>query len=171
MAEIEATVNNLQRQLTAVQAAIEGNAQASMFKPRPFTGALSEDVNEWLAKFDRFAKFYNWGNAKRLGALVLLFEGPALSWFQTLPEETAAAQSPIAQENRIKELEGQVNLLLSMASNKNSCTAPSLNPITGELPPNALNFASYFENPVNYSSNSEIQQVKSDIIAAIQNSA
>ena len=88
MAEIAETVNNLQSQLTAVQAAIEGNSQASMFKPRPFTGALSEDVNEWLAKFDRFAKFYNWTNAKKLGAIVLLFEGPALSWFQTLPEET-----------------------------------------------------------------------------------
>ena len=88
MAEFAETVNNLQSQLTAVQAAIEGNSQASMFKPRPFTGTLSEDVNEWLAKFDRFAKFYNWTNAKKLGAIVLLFEGPALSWFQTLPEET-----------------------------------------------------------------------------------
>ena len=88
MAEFAETVNNLQSQLTAVQAAIEGNSQASMFKPRPFTGTLSEDVNEWLAKFDRFAKFYSWTNAKKLGAIVLLFEGPALSWFQTLPEET-----------------------------------------------------------------------------------
>ena len=86
MAEFEATVNDLRTQLTAVQAAIEGNSQASMFKPRPFTGALSEDVNEWLAKFERFARFYSWGNAKKLGAMVLLFECSALSWFQTLPD-------------------------------------------------------------------------------------
>ena len=58
-----------------------------MFKPRPFSGALHEDVNEWTAKFDCFAKVYKWGNAKKLGAMVLLFEGPALSWFQTLLEE------------------------------------------------------------------------------------
>ena len=60
MAEFAETVNNLQSQLSAVQAAIEGNSQASMFKPRSFTGALSDDVNEWLEKFERFAKFYGW---------------------------------------------------------------------------------------------------------------
>ena len=58
-----------------------------MFKPRPFTGALREDVNEWLVKFDRFAKFSNWNNVKKVGAMVLLFDGPALSWFQTFLEE------------------------------------------------------------------------------------
>ena len=78
MAEIAETVNNLQSHLTAVQATIEGNVQASLFKPRPFTGTLSKDVNERLAKSDRFATFYNWTNTKQLGAIVLLFEGPAL---------------------------------------------------------------------------------------------
>ena len=49
------TVNNLQTQLTAVQAAIEGNSQISMFKLRPFSGALHEDINEWTAKCECFA--------------------------------------------------------------------------------------------------------------------
>ena len=91
MAEIEATVNNLQTQLTAVQAAIEGSSQASIFKPRPFTGALNEDINEWLAKFDRFAKFYNWGAAKKLGVgysslRALLYRGfkPSLRKYRTI---------------------------------------------------------------------------------------
>ena len=91
-------MNNLQTQLTAVQAAIEGSSQASIFKPRPFTGALNEDINEWLAKFDRFARFYNWGAAKKLGAVVLLFEGPALSWFQTLPDEKANNYNELVEE-------------------------------------------------------------------------
>ena len=102
MAEFEATVNDLRTQLTAVQAAIEGNSQASMFKPRPFTAALSEDANEWLAKFESFARFYSWGNAKKLGAMVLLFEGSALSWFQTLPDETAYSFSDLAEVLRAR---------------------------------------------------------------------
>ena len=85
--EVEATVQELQTQLTAVQAAIEGNSQSSIFKPRSFSGLPSEDVNEWLGKFERFSKFYNWSNAKKLGALTLLLEGPALAWYQTLPDE------------------------------------------------------------------------------------
>ena len=85
--EVEATVQELQTQLTAVQAAIEGNSQSSLFKPRSLSGLPSEDVNEWLGKFERFSKFYNWSNAKKLGALTLLLEGPALAWYQTLPDE------------------------------------------------------------------------------------
>ena len=84
----QATVNELQNQMTAMQAAFEGNSQASLFKPRSFNGFPNEDVNEWLSKFDRFAKFYNWSNAKRLGAIALLLEGSALAWYHTLGEET-----------------------------------------------------------------------------------
>ena len=264
MAEIEATVNNLQTQLTAVQAAIEGNSQISMFKPRPFSGALHEDVNEWTAKFDRFAKFYNWGNAKKLGAMVLLFEGPALSWFQTLPEETtnnfpslvdalktrfgatnidfilrqelyARKQGPVeplacytediikrcqrlsisenelmnifinglnselkshvilnqpksfseaenlarlrdavskssgvnslpvtgptVQDQRIKQLEGQVNLLLSLTSERQHSTQQSVHAISPGLIPQA---------PPICHELSELQQVKTELIAALQ---
>lgn len=90
MAEFSETVNDLQTQLTAIQAAVEGTSQTSLLKKvRPFTGMPSEDVDEWLVKFDFLAEFSNWDETKRLGALVLSFEGPALTWFQTLPEETA----------------------------------------------------------------------------------
>ena len=88
--DMNATVNELQTQMTAVQAALEGTGQASLFKPRPFSGLPSEDINEWLMKFERFAKFYNWSNAKKLGAMTLLLDGPALAWFHTQTAETVA---------------------------------------------------------------------------------
>ena len=44
--DMNATVNELQTQMTAVQAALEGTGQASLFKPRPFSGLPSEDINE-----------------------------------------------------------------------------------------------------------------------------
>ena len=88
--DMNATVNELQTQMTAVQAALAGTGQASLFKPRPFSGLPSEDINEWLMKFERFAKFYNWSNAKKLGAMTLLLDGPALAWFHTQTAETVA---------------------------------------------------------------------------------
>ena len=86
--QFEATVNELQTQMTAVQAAIEGNSQSSLFKPRPFSGSPSEDVNEWLSKFERFSRFYSWSNAKKLGAVSLLLDGAALAWYHTQSDET-----------------------------------------------------------------------------------
>ena len=86
--EVAATVNELQTQMTAIQAASEGNAQSGLFRQAPFCGGPNENVNEWLTKFERLSKFYNWSNAKKLGALPLLFGGTALAWFQTLPDET-----------------------------------------------------------------------------------
>ena len=88
--EMHVTVNALQTQMTAVQAALEGTGQASLFKPRPFSGLPIEDINEWLMKFERFAKFYSWSNAKKLGAMILLLDGPALAWFHTQTAATVA---------------------------------------------------------------------------------
>ena len=85
---IEATATELQTQLTAVQAAIEGSGQSGLFKPRSFTGLPNEDIKEWLEKFDRFARFYNWTNAKKLCAIALLLDGPALAWYHTQTAET-----------------------------------------------------------------------------------
>ena len=85
--QLQLTVDNLQTQLSAVQAAIGGNANSSLFKQPPFNGLPKEDINEWLAKFDRLSKFYSWSNAKKLGALLLMLGGPALAWYQTLPDE------------------------------------------------------------------------------------
>ena len=85
---MEATVHKLQERVTAMQAALEGNAHSGLFKQPPFSGYQTEDVNEWIAKFNRLTRFYRWSNAKKLGALQLLLNGPALAWFQTLPRET-----------------------------------------------------------------------------------
>ena len=87
-ATFAATINDLQNQMTAVQAALEGNNQVTVFKPRPFNGLPNEDLNEWLMKFERFAKFYNWSNAKKLGAISLLLDGPALAWLHTQNPDT-----------------------------------------------------------------------------------
>ena len=87
--EIEATVNDLQTQLIAVHAALEGKGQAGLFKPRSFSGLPSEYVTEWLRKFDQYAKCYTRNNAKKLGALSLLLDGPAQAWLHTQPPETA----------------------------------------------------------------------------------
>ena len=84
-----------------------------------------------------------------------------------------AASGQTAQEHRIKELGGQVHLLLSLASNKNSPNPPPLNAITGDISHNLQDFISQHENNVSYfgDGKNEIQQAKTDIIAAIQNAA
>ena len=59
-------VTELQTQLTAVQAAIQGLGQSHLFKRRSFTGLPNEDIKECLKSFDHFARFYNLSNAKSL---------------------------------------------------------------------------------------------------------
>ena len=44
---MEATVNELQTQLTAVQATLEGNLQSSLFQLHSFNGLPNKDINEW----------------------------------------------------------------------------------------------------------------------------
>ena len=63
--QLQITVDNLQTQFSAVQAAIDGNANSSLFKQPLFNGLPNKDVNEWLAKFDRLSQFYGWSNAKK----------------------------------------------------------------------------------------------------------
>ena len=46
-------------------------------KHRSFSGLPSEDVTEWLRKFDQYAKFYTWNNSKKLRAWSLLLDSPA----------------------------------------------------------------------------------------------
>ena len=71
-------------------------------------------MNEWLKKFDRFAKFYNWKKAKNLGAIVLLFDSPALSWSQTLPEETVNTFNGIVEALKSRFDASNMDLILKM---------------------------------------------------------
>ena len=91
-------VHEFQNQMSAMQAALEGNSQASLFKPKMFNGFPSEDVNEWLHQFERYSKFYSWSNPKRLNAISLLFGGAALAWFRTLPDETTSDFNALVEE-------------------------------------------------------------------------
>ena len=52
MAEIGDQVSELQSQMTTFKAALEENAQSSLFRQPPFHGFLNEDVYEWLLKFE-----------------------------------------------------------------------------------------------------------------------
>ena len=85
---MEEVVSEIQTQLTAVQAALEGNTQSGLFQLRSFNGLPNEDINEWLSRFETLAKFHNWSQAKRLNALPLSLGGPAKAWYDTMPPET-----------------------------------------------------------------------------------
>ena len=87
---MEATVNELQTQLSAVQAALEGNLQSGLFQLHSFNGLPNEDINEWLSRFETLAKFHGWSNAKKLNALPLSLGGPAKAWFDTQCPEAKA---------------------------------------------------------------------------------
>ena len=101
-------VLELQNQMSAMQAALEGNSQASLFKPKMFNGFPTEDVNEWLLQFERYSKFYGWSNSKKLNALSLLLGGSASAWFQTLPNETTSDFNELVGE--LKKRFGSQNL-------------------------------------------------------------
>ena len=98
MAEMAEAVNNLQTQLTAVQAALDGSSTSSLFKHPMFNGHPNEDVYEWLAKFDRISKFYNWSNAKKLGAVPLFLGVSALVWYQTLSAAVTGYFSALVEQ-------------------------------------------------------------------------
>ena len=80
---MEATVNELQTQFSAVQAALEGNLQSVLFQLHSFNGLLNEDINEWLSCFETLAKCHGWSNAKKMNALPLSLGRPAKAWFDT----------------------------------------------------------------------------------------
>ena len=86
--KVEETVETLRTQMAAMQAAIEGQSASSFFRPTSSSGLSYDDVNDLIERFERYSKFYVWTNARKLSAVALLFEGPALAWFYTVPEET-----------------------------------------------------------------------------------
>ena len=92
------SVHELQSQMSAMQAALEGNSQSSLFKPKMFNGFPTEDVNEWLLQFERYSKFYSWSNQKRLNAISLLLGGSALAWFRTLPDDITSDFNELVEE-------------------------------------------------------------------------
>ena len=81
-----------------MQAALEGNSLASLFKLKLFNGFPSEDVNEWLHQCERYSKFYSWSNPKRLYAISMHFGGLALAWFRTLPDEAISDFNKLVAE-------------------------------------------------------------------------
>ena len=107
---MQATVNDLQDQMIAVHAALEGKGQACLFKPRCFSGLPSEDINEWLRKFDQYAKFYAWSNAKKFGAMSLLLDGPAKARLNTQPSDTVNDFNALC--NALKDRFGAQDLAL-----------------------------------------------------------
>ncbi len=99
---MEDQVNQLQNQLAAVQAAIEGNAQSNLFQLRQFHGLANEDINYWLSRFETLAKFNNWSAAKRLSALSLSLGGSAKAWYDLQPPETTNDLNSLTKELRAR---------------------------------------------------------------------
>ena len=53
----------MNKQIERVQEQVAGNAtNAGGIQPPIFSGSPSEDVNEWLETFNRFACFRRWNN-------------------------------------------------------------------------------------------------------------
>ena len=96
--QIQAAVSEMQTQITAFQAAIEGKSRSGLFKQAPFNGMPNEDMMQ----------VYNWNDVKKLNALTFNLSGPALAWYQTLPAETAADFSAVTKG--LKEHFGATNL-------------------------------------------------------------
>ena len=57
----------------------------SKYLPAPFTGDLTENINEFLEKFNTYCDFVRYDDAKRCDLLPMLLTGRALSWFRSLP--------------------------------------------------------------------------------------
>ena len=88
---MEELVSEIQTQLTAVQAALEGNTQSGL---RSFNGLPNEGINKWLSCLETLAKFHNWSQAKRLNALPLSLGGPANAWYDTMPPKLLVISEP-----------------------------------------------------------------------------
>ena len=67
---------------------MKGKCRHLYFGPKTFSDLGYDDATDFISKFERYCIFYNWSNAKKLAAISLLFEGPALAWYQTLANET-----------------------------------------------------------------------------------
>ena len=75
--------------MTAVQAVLEGTDRPVFLNPNHLAVSLAKTSMKFeLMKFERLAKFYNWSNAKKLRAMTLLLDGPALAWFHAQTAET-----------------------------------------------------------------------------------
>ena len=57
----------------------------SKYLPAPFTGDPTENINEFLEKFNTYCDFVRYNDAKRCDLLPMLLTGRALSWFRSLP--------------------------------------------------------------------------------------
>ena len=86
--QVQETVEGLRTQLAAMEAAIKGPMSSSLFPPKTFSDLGYDDVTDFITKFECYCIFYNWSNAKKLATISLLFEGPALAWYQTVANET-----------------------------------------------------------------------------------
>ncbi|CAC5423876.1 unnamed protein product [Mytilus coruscus] len=70
---------------------------ASNISMDTFSGHLSEDVRQWLNKFEAWIVFNGWleNVDKTVSAIQLKLEGNALSWFHTIPNITKQSSSTL----------------------------------------------------------------------------
>ena len=58
----------------------------SKYLPAPFTGDPTENINEFLEKFNTYCDFAWYDDANHCDLLPMLLTGRALSWFRSLPQ-------------------------------------------------------------------------------------
>ena len=73
----------------------------SSMMPR-FSGADSEDVNEFLASFNRASRFYNFSDKRKAEALPLHLTGNASIWYNTTPSLAHKNFDELSEELRKK---------------------------------------------------------------------
>ena len=77
----------MNEQIERVQEQVAGNAaNAGGIQPPIFSGSPSEDVNEWLETFNRFACFRRWNNDQQRDAFMMFLGGTAKLFCQQQPE-------------------------------------------------------------------------------------
>jgi hypothetical protein len=74
-------------------------ARAHIITPGRFKGGVEENVEEYLAQFERVSRANGWDHAKKLVVLPCYLEGAALKWYENAEK---AVQEPLTWE-QVKE--------------------------------------------------------------------
>ena len=83
--QVQAALKTLQEKLETESVS---KSQLQSLRLKPFLGSSSEDIDEWMEKFERFAKFSSWKDDKKVGALPLMLDGAAIAFYRTLDDVT-----------------------------------------------------------------------------------
>lgn len=93
--------NNLEAEVRALNDMAE--ARGPLITPKKFGGGVQENVEEYVAQFERIARANGWDAAKKLVVLPCYLEGAALKWLENLEQAQGAALTWDIVKEKIKE--------------------------------------------------------------------